>query len=135
MTIAIGFCIIKKVRWIKFAAMPPITKDWIKKNENKINCWLIRFCFFWGLLAVLLSTPLIMDFGSFIKNDYETVTGTVVSQDHKQEAVAEERTVHILVSDTGEDEVYNIFRCPLLVEGETIKMKYLKYSHHAFLED
>lgn len=135
MTVVSGYWVKKKVRLVKWEQINPVTRDVVKKNEDKINCWVRRSVFAICLFVMLLQIPIIMDFGSFLNKDFESITGVVVSQDHEQDATAVNRTVH--VKSLEDDEIVDlyIYSCPYLEKGEPVTVKYLKYSHYAILEE
>lgn len=126
-------CFIKKTNIVwQLPFMPE--GNYIQRHENVINHGIYTIIMTISLIGIALSSPRLLDIKAVLTNDFQTVSGIVVSQDYANENEIKNRTVTLENPTTGENEKYYIFRCPLLEEGEQITVYYYKHSRDGFLE-
>ena len=126
-------CFIKKPNFVwKFPFAPE--NDFILNHKVAINHVIYSIILIISIIGIILSFPRLSDMKAVLTNDFQIVSGVVISQDYSDEDEKKNRMVTIENPATGDDEKYYIFRCPLLEEGERITIYYYQNSRDGFLK-
>lgn len=125
--------LINKNRIIKWEQAPADTRDFIKRNEKKINL-IIKIVIGCGLMwaFIYFLIPAGLDVPNIINEDYCVVKGEVVSWNYSDEEKIKDRGVGILSEETGETVWVTVYSVGIR-KGEYLEVKYLPHTGYGVI--
>lgn len=127
--------VFKKKRWIRWEKIVPDMREFVKRNEKRINMILK------GIVAVFLIlsfvdvvVPAVQDFPNMMSENYLQVEGTVTAWDYSDEEKAEKRVIGITDNKT-KKEIFVTVYSKGIHKGEYLKVKYLPNSKYGEIEE
>lgn len=126
--------ILRKKRWVRWERAARDMKDFIKRNEKKINT-ISKVIVGIFLIPSFLETtvPAVTDLPNVINKNYLQSEGIVTSWDYSDENKNEIRSIGI--TDKNGNEIFVTVYSKGIHKGDYLKVKYLPVSKYGVIEE
>ena len=127
--------VIKKKRWFRWEKASLDMRNFIKRNEKRMNIiskGIVGIFLIPSFLWVVV--PAIQDFPSVMSENYLEVEGIVTTWDYSDEEKPQTRAIGIMDNKT-KKEIFVTVYSKGIHEGEHLKVKYLPHSKYGEVEE
>lgn len=127
--------VIKKKRVFRWEKAPLDMRDFIKRNEKRMNIISNSIIAIFLIPSFLwLVVPAVKDVPSVMSENYLQVEGIVTSWNYSDEDETEMRVIGIMDTDT-KKEIFVTVYSKGIHKGEYLKVKYLPHSKYGEIEE
>lgn len=127
--------VIKKKKIFRWEKAPLDMRDFVKRNEKKLNMisnGIIGIALILAFLWVV--PPAVQDFPSAISKNYLKVEGKVIAWDYSDENKNKTRAIGIMDNET-QEEIFVTVYCKGIRKGEYLRVRYLPHSKYGEVEE
>lgn len=134
-TICFLYHVIKKKRIFRWEKAPLDMRDFVKRNEKRLNMISNGIVGIFLIPAFLwVVPPAVQDFPNVISENYLEVEGKVTGWDYSDEDKYKTRTIGIMDKKT-KKEIFVTVYSKGIHKGECLKVKYLPHSKYGEIEE
>ena len=127
-------CRVKK-RWIRWEKIVPDMREFVKRNEKRINMILKGIVASFLILSFVdVVIPAVQDFPIVMSENYLEVEGIVTEWNYSDEEKSEIRVIGIMDNKTNK-EIFVTVYSKGIHKGEYLKVKYLPHSKYGEIEE